>query len=78
MMINGIKINNAAVPYCGKITEVNDTEVTIRIAGRMGILKLPLRAVISRNHPQVGEEVRFLMSLIEMKNDGFDEEGELV
>ena len=36
LMINGIKVNNEAVLYSGVITDVNETEVTIRITARMG------------------------------------------
>ncbi|MFR9064331.1 MAG: hypothetical protein ACLVJO_11550 [[Clostridium] scindens] len=45
LMINGIKVNNEAVLYSGVITDVNETEVTIRITARMGIIKMPLRAI---------------------------------
>lgn len=76
MMIRGIHVNNAATPYSGVITEVNDTEVTIRITGRLGIMKLPLRAVLGMNHPKAGDEVTFLMSLVEIKSDEFIAEGE--
>lgn len=74
MLIKGIQINNAAIPHTGTITELNDTEFTVRIVGRMGILKLPLRALISENYPKVGDEVKFLMSLIEMKNNNYEQE----
>lgn len=66
--INGIEVNNQAVPYSGEITEVNDTEVTIRITARMGILKVPLRAVLGRAVPRVGDKVTWRMSLIEMED----------
>jgi hypothetical protein len=72
MNIHGIHVDNKAVPYSGVITDVNDTEVTIRITARMGILKVPLRAVLSEQYPSVGDEVTFCMSLIEMKNDNFN------
>ena len=72
MLIKGIHVNNSAVPYTGTITELNDTEFTVRIVGRMGILKLPLRALISKNQPKIGEKVKFLMSLVEV-----DEQEEL-
>ena len=74
MIIHGIHVNNAATPYTGVITAVNDTEVTIRITARMGILKVPLRAVLSENYPKVGDEVIFCMSLIEMRHDDFSKE----
>lgn len=72
MVINGINVDNRAVPYTGTITEVNDTEVIIRITARMGIIKVPHRAVISKNYPKVGDKVTFLMSLIEIDSDGYE------
>ena len=60
LMINGIKVNNEAVLYSGVITDVNETEVTIRITARMGIIKMPLRAILGNEYPK--------MSLIEMEN----------
>ena len=75
MVISGIKVNNEATFSCtGAITNVNDTEVTIRMTSRMGILKVPLRLVISNNYPKEGDKVKFLMSLIEVKNDNEKEE----
>lgn len=74
MLIKGIQVNNSAIPYTGTITELNDTEFTVRIVGRMGILKLPLRALICKNQPKVGDEVKFLMSLVEMKDDNYEQE----
>lgn len=72
MVINGINVDNKAVPFSGEITEVNDMQVTIRIAARMGILKVPMRALITKNYPKVGDKVVFKMSLIEMQDDGFE------
>lgn len=65
LVINGIKVNNEAVPYSGEITEVTDTDVTIRITARMGIIKMPLRAVLGKSRPEVGDKVTWKMSLIE-------------
>jgi len=78
MVVNGINVDNAAKPYSGTITEVNDTEVTIRITGRLGIMKLPLRAVLGMNEPKVGDRVRFLLSLIEIINEELKQEGETI
>lgn len=75
MILNGINVDNKAVPFKGTITEVNDTEVIIRIAARMGVIKVPHRAVLSKEYPKTGDQVIFLMSLIE---DGMEEyEGSL-
>lgn len=66
MKINGIEINNEAVPYLGTIKEINDTGVVIQIQGRLGVISLPWRQVISDETPKVGDHVKFRMSLIEM------------
>jgi len=71
MIIKGIQVNNQAVPYTGVIKEINDTGVTIQITGRLGVMKLPWRQLISNERPKVGDEVKFTMSLIELKNDNY-------
>ena len=68
LMINGIKVNHEAVLYSGGITDVNETEVTIRITARMGIIKMPLRAILGNEYPKIGDKVTWKMSLIEMEN----------
>lgn len=74
MLIHGIHVNNEAVPYTGTITEINDTYFYIQITARMGVMKLPLRCLISENNPKVGDSVRFLMSYVEMQNDHYEKE----
>ena len=66
MWINGIKVENDAVPYLGTIKEVNDTGIVVQIQGRLGVLSLPWRQVLSDNTPKPGDRVKFKMSLIEM------------
>lgn len=66
--INGIEVNNVATPYYGEITEVNDMQVTVRIAARMGIIKMPLRAVLGEENPKVGDRVTWKMSLLELES----------
>lgn len=68
MQINGIHIENEAVPYLGTIKEINDTGVVIQIQGRLGVISLPWRQVLSDNTPKEGDRVKFKMSLIEMCN----------
>lgn len=67
--INGIEIHNEAVPYLGTIKETNDTGVVIQIQGRLGILSVPWRQVISDGIPKEGDRVKFKMSLIEMEDE---------
>jgi len=74
MLINGIHINNAAVPYTGVITALNDTEFTVQMTARLGILKLPRRWLICEHDPKVGDEVKLLMSYVEMKNNNYEKE----
>ena len=74
MLIHGIRVNNDAVPYTGTIRELNDTEIIIQIASRLGVLKLPRRWLICEHDPEVGDEVKFLMSYIEMKDDKYEKE----
>ena len=40
----------------------------------MGVLKLPLRCLISEHRPKIGDNVRFLMSYVEMQNDNYEKE----
>ena len=49
MLIHGIHVNNEAVPHTGTITEINDTYFYVQITARMGVLKLPLRCLISEH-----------------------------
>jgi hypothetical protein len=49
--------------YEGVLVEVTGGSVTIDIKGRLGQLKIPLRMLISQESPQVGQTVRFMMSL---------------
>lgn len=70
LVINGICVNNEAVPYSGVITAVDDTQVTVRITARMGIMKMPLRAVLGKNVPKVGDKVTWKMSLLELGDMG--------
>lgn len=74
MLIRGIHVNNEAVPYTGTITELNDTYFYVQITARMGVLKLPLRCLISENSPKVGDKVKFLMSYVEMQDDNYEKE----
>lgn len=60
-------INNPTLQP-GTVTEVNDTGITIQFAGRLGVLKVPWRMVISENPVKVGEKVSIMMSLVEVDN----------
>lgn len=73
MIVNGVNIDNTAKVHTGIISEVDDIGVTIEVAARMGIIKMPMRGLICKNNPKVGDEVVFLMSLIEMKDDNYED-----
>ena len=44
------------------------------ISSRLGVLKLPRRWLICEHNPKIGDEVKFLMSYIEMKDDKYEKE----
>lgn len=48
----------------GKIVEVTDVGVKIAINGRLGVLSLPLRFVITDNKLQINDEVEFYLSYV--------------
>ncbi len=74
MLIRGIRVNNAAVPYTGTIKEIKDGEFVVQISSRMGILKLPSRSLICERRPEVGDKVKFLMSFVELQDNSCEEE----
>ncbi|MHC1720307.1 MAG: CBO2463/CBO2479 domain-containing protein [Clostridiaceae bacterium] len=61
-------IVNDPTPHSGTVTEVNDTGITLQLAGRMGVIKVPWRMVISEKSVKVGDKVSFMMSLLEIEN----------
>ncbi|MDR2892467.1 MAG: hypothetical protein LBV80_05215 [Deltaproteobacteria bacterium] len=61
-------INNEAVPYKGTVTAMTDTGITVQISGRLGILTIPWRMVLSNNKVEVGQTVYFSLSLLEVMN----------
>jgi len=50
----------------GVIVALDSASVTIDIKGRLGQLKVPLRMLISKENPQIGHEVGFMMSYPEV------------
>ncbi|RYL88497.1 hypothetical protein EWI07_13605 [Sporolactobacillus sp. THM7-4] len=50
----------------GKILEVTDLGVKVTLKGRMGIIQVPLRSVITDKALQVGQEIRVYLSYIEV------------
>lgn len=50
----------------GKILEVTDLGVKVTLKGRMGIIQVPLRSVITDKSLQVGQEIRVYLSYIQV------------
>lgn len=61
-------IINEAVQYKGTIKARTDTGVTIQLSGRLGVMTLPWRMILSDNPAEVGQTVYFMLSLIEVQN----------
>ena len=74
MIIRGIRVKNEAVPYTGTISGLNDGEFIVQLSARMGILKLPRKSLICEKEPQIGDEVKLLMSFVEMTKDQHEKE----
>ncbi|MDR1017463.1 MAG: hypothetical protein LBM02_02045 [Lachnospiraceae bacterium] len=64
-----LEFKNEPRTYTGTITEVNDTGVVIQLTGRLGVLKLPWREIITSHRPDVGEKVIFKMNYVELLSD---------
>lgn len=45
-----------------KIVEVNDTAIKVSIQGRLGIITVPLRWVFTEKQLELGQEVEFYFS----------------
>lgn len=50
----------------GKIVELNDTAVKAALKGRMGIITLPRRCVISEKPLGVGQEIQVYLSYMKV------------
>lgn len=61
-------IVNEPVPHRGTITAKTDTDVTIQIHGRLGVMTLPIRLILSDKPLELGQSVFFMLSLIEVQN----------
>lgn len=52
--------------FQGKITEISDGGVEIEFFGRLGSIRIPKRMLISKNEPEVGLEIGFMMTYPEV------------
>lgn len=50
-----------------KIIEINDTAIKVSIQGRLGIITVPLRWVITDKELQLGQEVEFYFSYMNVR-----------
>jgi hypothetical protein len=50
-----------------KIVEINDTAVMVSIQGRLGVITVPLRWVITDKELQQGQEVEFYFSYMNVR-----------
>jgi hypothetical protein len=46
----------------GRLTNVTEAGATIELAGRMGVLRLPLRCVLTSRKPAIGDNVEIYLS----------------
>lgn len=61
-------IINEPAPYPGEVVEVTGGGITVQLSGRLGVIKVPWRMVVSDNPVKQGDKVRIMMSLIEVEN----------
>lgn len=61
-----MKYGDKIIDMYGVIVEVHEGAVSIDLKGRLGFLKIPLRMLITDYPLQVGQEVGFRMSFLEV------------
>ena len=49
----------------GTIIGVNDTAVKVEVAGRLGVITVPLRWLYSEQPPALGQQVEFYFSYMQ-------------
>jgi hypothetical protein len=50
-----------------KITEINDTAVKVSIQGRLGVITVPLRWILTDKALEAGQEVEFYFSYMNVR-----------
>jgi hypothetical protein len=54
----------------GRLTQVTDINATIELKGRMGVLHLPLRSIITNKKLEIGDQVEVYLSYAQViQND---------
>ena len=49
----------------GTIIGINDTAVKVEVAGRLGVITVPLRWLYSEQQPALGQQVEFYFSYMQ-------------
>ncbi|MDL2268251.1 hypothetical protein LJC46_09780 [Desulfovibrio sp. OttesenSCG-928-G15] len=57
----------------GRLVKVTDINAVIELKGRMGMLHLPLRSIITDKHMAEGDEVEVYISYARVKKPAEDE-----
>jgi hypothetical protein len=50
-----------------KVISINDTAVKVSIQGRLGVITVPLRWIISDKALEIGQEVEFYFSYMQVR-----------
>ena len=64
-----MKYADKIIEMYGVIVEVHDGAVSIDLKGRLGFMKIPMRMLITDYSLEVGQEVGFRMSFIEVLSE---------
>lgn len=64
-----MKYADKIIEMYGVIVEIHDGSVSIDLKGRLGFMKVPRRMLITDYDFQVGQEVGFKMSFIEVLSE---------
>ncbi|AZT91317.1 hypothetical protein ELD05_12225 [Caldicellulosiruptor changbaiensis] len=48
----------------GKIVDLSEGDVVIQFDSRLGMMRIPLRMLITEKYPQTGDEVELYMSYV--------------
>ncbi len=73
MGIDSLKYKNNLMYMEGYIVSVQDAGVEIDLKGRLGMMKIPMRMLISDYPLKVGQTIGFMMSHPEVLSDEIDE-----
>lgn len=64
-----MKYGDKIIEMQGIIVEIQDGAVAIDLKGRLGYMKVPMRMLITDYPLQLGQEVGFRMSFLEVLNE---------